>query len=701
MAWETSLDRLVLRQINLAERGEVQDRDIVGMVGDLLSLNGKRPQSWFHSGYARALLGVESPDPGPGLPPDCLRWFVFGRLKGHLRRGDAAWLKDISEDEGLLVDLIADPAIAAQILPSLMGSYFQDGNFEKAVWVLRLLEARLDLDGAGAQNELVLLSDAALSDLLARIERRQVDPEEVGALRRALRRVLQIDRFGHLSPTEQARFHRALGTSLLSTGEWDEARNELEKARDLAKPGERLHKQIHLLLTLTHLRVMSLYEVSPDSSCVGGPEAMKLLAPATAKPNPLPAGLYLRGMLSYEQNNYDAAIKDLEAAVKTAVQEAVPDDALLARARFFLGAALLLADRREEAKRAARMLEESLGRIEPQLANFYPVYDALRKVDQKVSLRYLDAVELGRGAAAEDLLLLALEYQSLGEPEPAIRAANRVLEMAGDLDQRIEAHKVLLTAHNMQGSREQARNHYIEMRELLTRRGAFAELEKLLKDEDLVGQALDHVELKCELADLYEEMEDRDWDRANLRLAIARTMRARKEVEDLHQAIAMLQEVAVEYPELAQDELAKTEKLLELKGKSETMSSERELFASLAESLGHKVKILVVGGNERQRRHHPRLDELASEWDFDGEWLMANYSSPQRVVDAIGERIKQGIDVLVLLHWNRHETTEPALELARSASVPARTVFYAGFTSLQVCLLDLASKLLNKQGAAN
>jgi hypothetical protein len=101
----------------------------------------------------------------------------------------------------------------------------------------------------------------------------------------------------------------------------------------------------------------------------------------------------------------------------------------------------------------------------------------------------------------------------------------------------------------------------------------------------------------------------------------------------------------------------------------------------------------VVGGNERQRRHHPRLDKLAAEWGFDGEWLMTNYTSPQKSVSTIADRMRSGLDLLLLLHWNRHETTEPALELARTAGVPARTVHYAGFTSLQVAMAEQLQRM--------
>ena len=91
----------------------------------------------------------------------------------------------------------------------------------------------------------------------------------------------------------------------------------------------------------------------------------------------------------------------------------------------------------------------------------------------------------------------------------------------------------------------------------------------------------------------------------------------------------------------------------------------------------------------------PRFEELAESWQFTGEWLMTNYTSPQKVVKAIGDRLHNGIDLLVLLHWNRHETTEPALEMARQSSVPARTVHYAGFTSLHVALGEMFEKMNN------
>lgn len=262
-------------------------------------------------------------------------------------------------------------------------------------------------------------------------------------------------------------------------------------------------------------------------------------------------------------------------------------------------------------------MEQALETVRPDLESFYAVHEALKKLDRRVSLRFLDAVDVGRGTSPDQLLFVALEYLSLGEAAPAAVAARRVLEVAVDLDQRIDALRVVLTAHNMLGERDQARACYAEMRELLQHRGKFEQLEKLLHNEEVVGQALDHLEIKVELASVYEEMEGRDYERAQLQVAIARSLRARKDVESLQQAFGLLQEVACAFPELARDDLAALEKLLELNdADGRPDGAGREAAQALAKALGHPVRVLVVGGNERQRRHHPRLEKLAADWGF-------------------------------------------------------------------------------------
>jgi hypothetical protein len=345
-------------------------------------------------------------------------------------------------------------------------------------------------------------------------------------------------------------------------------------------------------------------------------------------------------------------------------------------------------------------MEKALDTVQPDLESFYFVHEALKKLDRKLALRFLDRVDVGRGTAVDQLLFVALEYVALGEAKPAQSAAERVLAIAVDLDQRLDAMRVMLTAHNMLGERDQAKDWYAQIRDLLLQRGAFTQLEKVLRDDAFSGMALDHLEVKVELANLYEEMEGKDYDRAQLQIAIARSLRARKEVEALQQALGLLQEVALQHPELAKEDLEAVERLLEHQdGAAIDPDAGRAATAALQKQLGHAVRVLVVGGNERQRRHHPKFVELAERWGFEGEWLETNYTSPQRIVGQISDRLRSGLDILVLLHWNRHETTEPAHELARKAGVPARTVHYAGFTSLQVSLAELLQKLTQQKPA--
>ena len=66
MAWENALDRLVLQQIHLGERGERRPAEIRELIDDLRGLGPERTETWFHIGYAQALLGLDLPSPTAG-----------------------------------------------------------------------------------------------------------------------------------------------------------------------------------------------------------------------------------------------------------------------------------------------------------------------------------------------------------------------------------------------------------------------------------------------------------------------------------------------------------------------------------------------------------------------------------------------------------------------------------------------------------
>lgn len=691
MGFETAIDRLVVQQIHLAEKGEAKAETVRQQILDLWRLSGPRPAGAFQMGYAKVLLGIEC---GVVVDGPLRRWSLFGNLRAHDRRGERSWIADLLQDPQSLVDLLAEPELAAQVLPLTVRTLFWCGDLKLAVRAIEYLAAE------ATAPELAIVVDAAVADLLSRLESRK-DSEDEESTASVLTRVMRMPGFDRLPDDVRSRYHKALATRLLSASEWAAADQHAEVAAKLASESLRMQSSCRALQALAALRAHSLEQVEPRTERKERDAALSLLDEGNAEAQDIaPEAHFLRGLLAYEATDFDAASRSFEIATQGMRRQDGRDDALLDRARFFHAAALLAEGKPEESTRALRLMEKALDTAQPDLESFYFVHEALKKLDRKLALRFLDRIDVGRGTSPDQLLFVALEYVALGEAKPAMAAAERVLAVAVDLDQRLDAMRVMLTSHNMLGERDQSKDWYAQIRDLLLQRGAFAQLEKVLRDEAFVGLALDHVETKVELANLYDEMEGKEYERAQIQLAIARSLRARKEVESLQQALGLLQEVACRHPELAKEDLEAVERLLELQDESavDTEAGARAA-ADLQKKLGHKVRVLVVGGNERQRRHHPKFVELGDRWGIEGEWLETNYTSPQKIVSQIGDRLRSGIDVLVLLHWNRHETTEPAHELARKANVPARTVHYAGFTSLQVALGDLLQKLAQQKPA--
>lgn len=686
MAWENALDRLLLRQVHLAEKGELKVSEVRAQLLDAWNMGSGRPQMAFHLGYARSLIGADLPE--PEAQDAAYRWYTFGRLRGHDRCGERTWVADLIKDQAALMELLQEPEIARACMPLVMRSLFWCGDLDTAVSCIEYLALGIK------PSDTDLFVDAALTDLLSRLEAlvRDDSGELCGEV---LERVIQLDLFESLPLDVRARYFRAYGRHLLKLGEFDLAAAQLERAGQLSHNQARLHSSVAALRGLAAMHLHDFQELRVCRERTDRPSGLSWFEKAVTDPDhAIPEAWVGRGILLYEEGESQGAAECFNNAVQSSRRMTGRDDHLVDRARFYLGAVLLEDGKKEEAKRAVRLIDQSLATMSPDLEVFYAVHEALKKLDRKVALKFLDSIEVARGTAPDQLLLLALEYQSLGESEPAARTAERVLEVAVNLDQRIEAMRVMLTCHNMRGDREAARGTFDEIRDLLLQRGAFAELESLLKNEEFVGQALDHLEIKCELVALYEEMADREIEKVTLQCAIARSLKARKDVDALQQAFGILKEVEIGFPDMAREELRSLEKLLALNNaEPANLDDGQGLVRQCTERLGRVPQILVVGGNERQRRHHPRFEELAKDWGFAGEWWMANYTSPQKLVNQISERLRSDLDLLVLLHWNRHETTEPALDLARKANVMARTVHYAGFTSLQVALTEALERI--------
>jgi hypothetical protein len=688
MSWDTALDRLVLQQIHLAEKGSVRSEELRGVLLDLRRIAPERVETAYLLGYARALLGLDLPEP---VGASASRWHTFGRLRGHDRRGERSWVADLLNEPESTLQLLLEPRIAPQVLPLVLRTLFWSGNLDFALRALTFVTGKAD-------PETQTVVDAALADLLQRLES-QLDRPGDPATTTIVERVLQLPNFPRLPEDLRARYHTALSRAYLRDSRFEEALGQLAIAKELTLPASRARGQALYLGMLAELRLHEGDELLPRKERPERMTALRWVADVGSEQAAvMPMASFVQGILLYESGDYRGAEQAFQMVHHGSLRGSGRDAELIGRTNFFLACAILAGGNRNESARALRLLDESLESCKPDLETFYPVHEALKSLDKRLALRFLDAVDVGRGTSADQLLIVALEYLSLGEAEPAFQAAQRVLQLSVDLDQRIEAMRTQLTARNMTGDRDGARQLFAEIRDLLMQRGAFTELENLLKNEAFVGLALDHLEIKCEMVALYEEMEGREYEKANLQLAIARSLRARKDPEALREARLLLAEAQLRLGDAVREEQDAVARLLQ--EHDEVPAEKADVGARAQQALGRRPRVLVVGGNERQRRHHARFVALCEEWGLDGDWVMANYTSPQKTVASVQSRIERGLDLLVLLHWNRHEATEPAFELARKQGILARTVHYAGFTSLQVGLQDLLEKLTVHAGTA-
>lgn len=247
MGFETAIDRLVLQQVHLAEKGEAKAETVRQQILDLWRLSGPRPAGAYQMGYAKVLLGI---DCAVAVDGSLRRWMLFGSLRAHDRRGERSWIADLLQDPQTLVDLLAEPELAAQVLPLTVRTLFWCGDLKLAVRAIEYLAAE------STAPELSVVVDAAIADLLTRLESRE-DGEDEESTASVLARVMRIPGFDRLPDDVRARYHKAMAVRLLAGSEWDKAKEHAATAASLAHESARQKSACNAVETLAVLRVHS------------------------------------------------------------------------------------------------------------------------------------------------------------------------------------------------------------------------------------------------------------------------------------------------------------------------------------------------------------------------------------------------------------------------------------------------------------
>jgi hypothetical protein len=122
---------------------------------------------------------------------------------------------------------------------------------------------------------------------------------------------------------------------------------------------------------------------------------------------------------------------------------------------------------------------------------------------------------------------------------------------------------------------------------------------------------------------------------------------------------------------------------------------EQQLAAQLSAQSGLSLRILVVGGGERQLKHRDKLTEYADVMGFHSHWRMAEYQSWHREINTLGRDMRERFDALIILHWNRTTFTRKAREICdKDGAKPCLTCYYEGFTNLRESLQECLRQLL-------
>lgn len=692
MAWESPLDRAVLKEIDLAGQSPARQADASTMVLALVQLNPRRTESYFTLGYAHGSHGIAfDAYKAEELQGAEAAWFKFGQTLGKLRHPKEG------EEKPDIKALLSEPLIAKEILPILLRQSLASGNLEEAVGTLEAVLANGAPDGETAE-----LLRNTLAEVLRRAER-PGDNFEPDAVQNLLQRCMGLAGFNDLAPEIRAPFHRALGKLKQHLEQFDDAATHFKKALEVAGEGHTLASVLHFDLAACALGLRGVPDLEPQPERKGADAALLHLDQATADPqNASFNAFFTRGVLRFERGLVAEAAQDFRDALGRIEQYRNPLPVTLARIRYFLALSLLKEGKEETQEEAARQLETALERLRPgpdQLKDLLPL---LEQKAPKAAARLLARVDLAHMSDPRQLLEMGKHFVRLGNTEHALRIAEQCLERSEDLAIRKDALLLELRAFNMAGERESAADALYDLRDVCYQSGDLAFWESVIFDDDRVGQALDRARVLCERAELLGRMRGRDQERFAQHKQLADLYLSRAEPQWKLTGLRLLKDCYLKNPDAFEAEVRRAE----AECPKDERVNDRSAADKARDALGRRPVLMVIGGDEHQDRGEDDLSALGNEWGFDAEWWTTDYVNPDRVQDKLQEHLNaRQPDGILLLHWNREELVRDLRKLCKTYRVATRFSIYVGAQSLRSGMADLldaaAAQFGDKDGATS
>jgi tetratricopeptide (TPR) repeat protein len=676
MAWESPIDRGVLKEIDLAGPSPIRQADASALVHALLQLNPRRPESYFTLGYLNGSHGLSLDAYKPEeLQSTESAWFKFGQTLGKLRHPKEG------QEQPDVKALLMEPLIAKEILPILLRQSLGSGNLEEAVATLEGVLATGAPDAETAE-----LLRGTLGEVLRRAER-PGEHFEPAAVQSLLQRCMTLPGFDALAPEIRAPFHRALGKLQQHLEQFDVAADHFKKALEVAGEGHTLASVLHFDLAACALGLRGVPDLEPQAERKGREEALAHLDQATADAKSASFNAFFtRGILRFERGMNSEAAQDFRDALERIEQYRNPLPVTLARIRFFLALSLLREGKPENADDATRHLETALERLRPSDEQMGELMPLLEEKAPRAAARLLARVDVASISDPKQLLEVGKHFQRLGDSERALKIAEQCLERSEDLGVRKDALLVELRAFNMAGERENAADALYDLRDVCYQSGDLAFWESVIFDDDRVGQALDRARTLSERAELLAQLRGREKDRFAVIRQLADLYLSRAEPQWKLTGLRLLKDAYRANP----DEFEADVKKAEADSPKDDRPNDKSAADKARDAIGRRPNVMVIGGDEHQTRGEDELAALGAEWGFDSEWWPTDYVNPDRVTDKLQEHLNsRQPDGLLILHWNREELVRELRKLAKTYRVAARFCIYVGAQSLRAGIADL------------
>ncbi|MBI5487282.1 MAG: hypothetical protein HY905_08115 [Deltaproteobacteria bacterium] len=710
----TKLDRALCDMaVRAARAGGEEARRVREVVAGVMRLDPQRLTSYFHVGFAEALLGLDLSElSAPPVNEARDRWYAFGKLVALSREHRYEEAAALASAE-VALRLARDPEIGPEAVPLATDALLRVGSLGQAAelaWAYVRPEKPDEVEFfrgviRDALDRLPLFRGPAMppQDGAPDAARRLPAGDPSAAF---LRHVAEKGSWQATLGPLRALVTHGLGRAAALRGAFDDAERTQILAENTFAPDDPMRAVAAAWRALALLRARSPGDLRPGSAVrPNADRARGLLARLTAPGAPYApvTALYALGVLECEAGRNAEADALFARALDRLLDAPAADAGPVEPWVRFQRAQSLLATRpapsSEQLRAAGGLLKAALEHVRPDAADLRRVADSLEGLDEARRREILVRVSIDEVDSVEALVRLSADLLVVDEPERALAAAERALVLATRPDHKLQALRVQVRALCGQGRNDEANDVYERLREHCVEHGLLRELGRFVEGEGReCGLVLPRERM---LTLLHVARLDPAALPAGVRhlgvLAdLVRLYLGSHDDEDLASADELIHEVRAVDPPTADELAGRLAAQSANRGVPVVPPPDPDLCAHLLHRFGGNVCIVAVGGPLCERETFERFAARGSEVGYGAVWVPAYDDDPNRTLNEAQAILAGGCRGLLLLRWNRRAVRETLAARARDLGVVLRCFDLHGFHGLRTQAGLLLAQLVQR-----